>query len=280
VAATRLDIETLRNVLHTELLGAGDSLLYIPSTDSTNTQALHLARQGAAEGLVVLADNQTAGKGRVGRHWFDRPGMSVLSSTILRPYFPTYLLVMIAALAVVDAIKKTCSISATLKWPNDVLIGDLKVAGILVETSYDLTGQMVAVIGIGINVKGRIDKLVEADPLQAAPLATKATTLETVSEHPVQREQVIARLLEQLETLYLSLQHEAPAATHSSVARTIHKQWRTELSTLGREIEVRQGENVLSGVAEDVNDRGELLLRCHSGKHVSITWGDIGYPTE
>ncbi|MBO0794484.1 MAG: biotin--[acetyl-CoA-carboxylase] ligase [Ktedonobacteraceae bacterium] len=282
LAAAKLNIDELRDLLHTQLLGTGNHLLYRSSIDSTNTEALRIARQGTAEGVVVLADNQTAGKGRVGRRWLDLPGGGALSSTILQPHFPTYLLIMIAALAVVDAIKETCNITATLKWPNDVLIGDRKVAGILIETSHDSTGHMVAVVGIGINVNGRIDQLVGADQLLATRLEESATTLEMACGVVVSREQLIARLLENLELHYLTLQREAQdplASTYGVAARTIRARWRDQLSTLGRAIEVRQGESVLSGVAEDVNDKGELLLRCHSGKQVSITWGDIGYPT-
>lgn len=282
MATAQLDIEVLRNLLHTQLLGAEDHLLYVATVDSTNTQAMQIARRGSAEGVVVIADNQTAGKGRVGRHWLDQPGCAALSSTVLQPLFPTYLLVMIAAQAVVDAIEDTCTISATLKWPNDVLIENRKVAGILVETSHDSQGQMVAVIGIGINANGRIDRF--KNSLHADPhLLQTATTLETISRNAVSRERLIARLLEHLELHYLSLQQEAQdplASTYGSVARSIRERWRNHLSMLGRPIEVRQGEKILSGVAEDVNDTGELLLRCHSGKQVSITWGDIGYPTE
>ena len=83
----------------------------------------------------------------------------MLSSTLLRPLFPPHLLVMIASLAVVDAIARSCGVPATIKWPNDVLIGDRKVAGILIETSHDRAGQLVAIVGIGVNVNGLADML-------------------------------------------------------------------------------------------------------------------------
>jgi biotin-[acetyl-CoA-carboxylase] ligase BirA-like protein len=109
----------------------------------------------------VLTDNQTAGRGRQGRRWVDVPGRNVLSSLLLRPLFPPHLLVMLASLAVVDSIAETCHIHATIKWPNDVLIGERKVAGILIETSHDLVGRLVAVLGIGVNVNGRVEELSE-----------------------------------------------------------------------------------------------------------------------
>jgi BirA family biotin operon repressor/biotin-[acetyl-CoA-carboxylase] ligase len=193
---------------------------------------------------------------------------------------------MIASLAVVEAISKTCGITATIKWPNDVLIGDRKVAGILVETSYDQAGCMAAIIGIGINVNGRITQLVgtESEPQQSATeLVAKATTLEAACGHPVSREMLISHLLRQLEMRYLALQQEAQdpvASACGTSSRLIREQWRDQLSTLGRIVEIRQGETVISGIAEDVDDSGELLLRSHSGEQISITWGDVGYPTE
>jgi BirA family biotin operon repressor/biotin-[acetyl-CoA-carboxylase] ligase len=276
----RLNVDRLRNILDTHLLGTGDRLVFISTVDSTNTKAMSLALQGAAEGVVVLTDSQTAGKGRLGRRWFDRSGYNALTSTILRPLFPPYLLVMVAALAVVDTVASICDVTATIKWPNDVLIGGRKVAGILIETSRDRAGNLVAIVGIGVNVNGQIAQLVEAE---SASLQTTATTLEAACGHEVSRETFIGYLLRALEAMYLALQQEAQesVATDSGTAsRLIRERWRQHLSTLGRTIEVRQGDKILKGIAEDVNDSGELFLRCHSGERVCITWGDIGYPPE
>jgi BirA family transcriptional regulator, biotin operon repressor / biotin---[acetyl-CoA-carboxylase] ligase len=274
-----LDIEALARHLDTQYFGRRDRLLYLPTVNSTNTLAMQLAHERPEEGLVVLTDNQTAGKGRQGRRWVDVPGCNVLSSIVLLPVFPPHLLVMIASLAVVDAIAATCSVTATIKWPNDVLIGDRKVAGILIETSHDPTGRLIAVIGIGINVNGRIEEVTEQLAEQASFVA-RATTLETVCGHTVQREALIAHLLQRIEKDYLALQQEAaddlPGTTPSS--RLIREQWRGQLSTLGRAITVRQGESIISGVAEDVDGNGELLLRRHSGEFVNITWGSVEYP--
>src|SRR5260370_40503102 len=121
-------------------------------------------------------------------------GWNVVSCILLRPFFPPHLLVMLASLAVVDSIAETCQIPATIKWPNDVLIGERKVAGILIETSRDSTGRLVAVLGIGVNVNGRIQDLAEHYAGQM-PLIATATTLETVFGHAVSREIFISRML-------------------------------------------------------------------------------------
>jgi BirA family biotin operon repressor/biotin-[acetyl-CoA-carboxylase] ligase len=279
-APKRLDIEKIQQTLDTIVFGVGDRLLYLPIVDSTNILAMNMALQGAEEGMVVLTDSQTAGKGRQGRRWVDMAGYSALSSTILRPLFPTHLLVMIAALAVVAAIADTCGIAATIKWPNDVLIGGRKVAGILIETSHDHLGHLVAAMGIGVNVNGRITQFIEAtsEPQSmTSSLAAIATTLEEECGNEVSREAFLAYLLRHLEPQYLALQQEAHTLpmTSSLISRLIREQWRNQLSTLGRTIQVRQGSTILSGVAEDVNENGELLLRCHSGERISISWGDV-----
>jgi BirA family transcriptional regulator, biotin operon repressor / biotin---[acetyl-CoA-carboxylase] ligase len=282
-ASRHLDVPYIQDLLDTTLLGINNRIVYIPVVDSTNSLAMKLARDGSEEGVVVLTDSQTAGKGRQGRRWIDTVGNNVLSSTVLRPVFPPYLLVMIASLAVVDAIAATCGVTATIKWPNDILIGKSKVAGILIETSHDQTGQFVAIVGIGVNINGQSSRLIEqakAASLQAEPglIATAtATTLEEECGHVVSRETFIAHLLHQIEARYLALQqesHDHTTPSYGPISRLIREQWRDRLSTLGRTIQVRQGTKLLSGVAEDVNDQGELLLRSHSGECISITWGD------
>lgn len=289
-----LDIEELQRQLETQFFGVGDRLLYLPTVDSTNIRAMQLAHERPQEGVVVLTDSQTAGKGRLGRRWVDVFGRNVLCSTLLRPLFPPYLLVMLASLAVVDAISETCAVSASIKWPNDVLIGNRKVAGILIETSHDASGQLIAILGIGVNVNGTVQDLANLYPVAGSsvsastqssqqaqvPLSVIATTLEIACGRYVSRETFIAHLLRYIEAVYLALQHEtrnSGTTTHTLVAGALRERWRTHLSTLGRAIEVRQGDTIVSGIAENVDETGEMLLRTHSGKVVTITWGDVEY---
>lgn len=274
-----LDVDALHSLLETRFVGVGDRLLYVPEVGSTNTLAMRLAHERLEEGLVVLTDSQAAGKGRQGRRWIDTPGCNVLSSTVLLPLFTPHWLVMIASLAVVDAIAQTCGIQATIKWPNDVLIEDRKVCGILIETSHSSNGRLVAVLGIGINANGRLQGLAEQKGVEVE-LSTIATTLETVCGHPVSRESIIAHLLSAIEKDYLALQQEAmepPVAISSSgsVAHLLRERWQTHLSTLGRTVMVHQGDSLIEGVAEAVDDNGELFLRRSSGKLVRITWGVV-----
>ncbi len=278
-----LDLEVLQRNLQTQYFGVGDRLLYLSTVESTNTLAMQLAYERPEEGLVILTDSQTAGKGRRGRSWVDVPGCNVLMSILFRPLFPPHILVMITSLAVVDSIADICQVAAAIKWPNDVLIEDRKVAGILIETSHDSSGRMVAVAGIGVNVNGSIKELAKHSSLQV-PLTSIATTLESACGHIVSREVFIARLLQYIEKSYFALQQEiAELSVVGTVikepfTRLIRERWRSQLATLGRTIVVQQGSSVISGIAEDVDESGELLLRRHSGELVRITWGDVEYP--
>jgi BirA family transcriptional regulator, biotin operon repressor / biotin---[acetyl-CoA-carboxylase] ligase len=278
-----LNLEALQRNLQTQYFGVGDRLLYLSTVESTNTLAMQLAYDGPEEGLVILTDSQTAGKGRRGRRWVDVPGCNVLMSILFRPLFPPHILVMITSLAVVDSIADICQVAAAIKWPNDVLIEDRKVAGILIETSHDSSGRMVAVAGIGVNVNGSIKELAKHSSIQV-PLAAIATTLESACGHRVSREVFIARLLQYIEKSYFALQQEFAGLSDvgnvikEPFTRLIRERWRSQLATLGRTIVVQQGNSVISGIAEDVDESGELLLRRHSGELVRITWGDVEYP--
>ena len=276
----QLDCHILQKQLGTQLFGREDRMVYLPIVNSTNIISMQLARQDAEEGIVILTDSQTAGKGRQGRSWIDVSGCNAIVSLILHPTFPLHLLIMIASLGVVDAIAECCQVSASIKWPNDVLIQNRKIAGILIETSHNKAGQLIAVVGIGVNVNvGRHSE----NSAEAVLLSELATNLESASGRKVKRETFIAALLRHIETSYFALQSEAKhsmkqAASHGgaeSPTLLLGERWRSRLSTLGRSVQVRQGDTILYGIAEDVNDNGELLLRRHSGEQVSITWGDV-----
>jgi BirA family biotin operon repressor/biotin-[acetyl-CoA-carboxylase] ligase len=284
LSVSPLDLKTLQRNLQTQYFGVENRLLYLSTVESTNTLAMQLAYERPEEGLVILTESQTAGRGRQGRRWIDVPGCNVLMSILLRPLFPPNILVMISSLAVVDTIADICQVTAAIKWPNDVLIEDRKVAGILIETGHDSGGQMVAVAGIGINVNGKIEELAKYSSTQV-PFTAKATTLESVYGHKVSRELFIARLLQYIEKSYLALQQEISELSDERTfnkepfSRLIRERWRNQLATLGRAIAVQQGDSVISGIAEDVDESGELLLRRHSGELVRITWGDVEYPS-
>lgn len=250
-----LDVERLREALAGMRLGT--PLIYFPALSSTNSYAAELARDGATEGTLVTTDDQTAGRGRIGRPWKALPGQMLALSLVLRPTFPPHFLVMAAALAVGEAIEHVTSLHAGVKWPNDVLIGNHKVCGILIEVSED-----VAILGIGMNVNGSF--------ALDAELAARAMTLEQAAGYQVSRETLLEELLRRLDALYDLLQSSGAEAQQS-----IRDRWRARLVMLGQRIMVRQDAGAFTGVAEDVTADGALLLRQDDGTQRIITWGDV-----
>jgi BirA family transcriptional regulator, biotin operon repressor / biotin---[acetyl-CoA-carboxylase] ligase len=250
-----LDLDALTAAL--DGLRLGTPLRYFPALTSTNTYAADLAREGAAEGTLVTTDDQTAGRGRVGRVWKSRPNQNLALSLVLRPDFPPYYLVMASALAVADAIEEVAGLRTEIKWPNDVLLDGRKVSGILIETSPGY-----AILGIGLNVNGSY-----ADD---AELAARATTLADAAGQPLLREALAAALLRLLDGHYAALKEQGESAR-----RRVRAEWRARLVTLGRHVSIQQGETAFSGVAEDVDADGALLLRLDNGELRTITWGDV-----
>ena len=235
----------------------GQKVIYYPRLASTMAVARQAARQGAAEGTIIIAEEQTAGKGRLKRLWLSPKG-SLALSIILYPdtsYLPY--LMMLASLAVAHSIKAVTGLEVQLKWPNDVLIEDKKVCGILIES--DLRGNTVAyaIIGIGINVNFRL--------VDFPKIMTVATSLADELKKDVSRVDIIRRLLVDIEKLYLALPDGEP----------IYQEWRDRLVTLGRKVQVKSGTATLEGIADSVARDGSLLLRHSNGSTTKIVAGDV-----
>lgn len=249
-------VEAFQAYLSTRLLGR--RFVYEPTVGSTMDLARREAEAGCPEGTVVLADEQTAGRGRLGRGWVSPPGDNLYLTVVLRPS-PLRLrrLSMVSALAVAEAVEEVTGLRAAVKWPNDILLSGKKVAGILIES--ELAGDEVrfALVGPGINVNLDVSGIEE--------LRDIATSLAAELGRRVSRERLLAVLLQRLEDLYL-----APPE-----AEDAHRLWKARLDTLGRRVRVRFGEQVEEGVAEDVAVDGSLILRRRDGSTVSIEAGDV-----
>jgi len=235
----------------------GQRVIYYPSLDSTMEVTRWEAQRGAAEGTVIIAGEQTAGRGRIRRIWLSPRG-SIALSIILYPsivYLPS--LIMLASLAVVYSIESVTGLKAQLKWPNDVLISGRKVCGILIESEVKGSGVDYAIIGIGINVNLRLADFAELSPI--------ATSLSDELGREVPLIELIRRLLVELERLYVTL----PSG------ESIYQQWRDRLVTLGRRVEVRWGKTIYTGVAESVTRDGSLLLRRSDGSLTKVVAGDV-----
>ena len=251
---------SLSPALITDNLGTrfiGQKVIYYPQLTSTMDVARKEAQQGAAEGTVVIADEQTAGKGRVKRVWLSPKG-SIALSIILCPdvlYLPR--LIMLASLAVVHSIQAVTGLKSQIKWPNDVLINGKKVCGILIESDVQRNTVAYAIIGIGINVNFRLSDFPEILPT--------ATSLADELGENVSRLDLIRCLLVETERLYLAL----PAG------ESVYQEWRDRLVTLGRSVQVKSGKTILEGIAESVATDGSLLLRHSNGSSTKIVAGDV-----
>lgn len=228
----------------------GKPLHFFASIDSTNTYAARLAREGATEGTVVIADEQTGGKGRLGRSWVSPPGLNLYLSLILRPQAPTTLAPqtnLLAAVAVADTIIEVCGLSPAIKWPNDVLVDNKKVCGILAEMQTEGGELRSIVLGIGVNLNA---------PLSAFPpeLHDKASSLFLVSRRTVDRAAFTAALLTHLEKRYvLWIEEGFPALRFA---------WeRHAAGLLGRRITVAAPEGTIAGIVLGLDTDGALLLQ-------------------
>jgi BirA family biotin operon repressor/biotin-[acetyl-CoA-carboxylase] ligase len=239
----------------------GNPLIYLPMVGSTNSYAAELARAGAPDGALVLADEQPEGRGRVGRRWRSMPCQQILLSLVLRPPFPVPFLVMAAALAVAETIEEIVGVRTAIKWPNDVLHAERKLCGILIETGTSEAGAH-AILGIGLNVNGSLAGDHE--------LGATATTVAEAVGHPISREALALMLLRRLNRLYASL---STGGAPSQAA--LRDAWRARLVTLGRTARITQGDTTIEGTAVDVDDDGALLLRLPDGEQHTILWGDV-----
>jgi BirA family biotin operon repressor/biotin-[acetyl-CoA-carboxylase] ligase len=234
--------------------GAWRAVEVVAGTGSTNADLAARARAGEEAGLVLIADHQRAGRGRLERAWTAPPRASIAVSVLLRPDGAppgTFgWLSLIAALAVTDALRGACELAARLKWPNDVLIGtedgERKVCGVLAEAVPD-PARPAVVIGVGLNVSQTADEL---------PVPT-ATSLRLAGAATTDRDTVLRAYLRALAVRYRGF----VAAGGDAVAAGIAADYRAACSTIGREVEVQQaGRPGVSGRADGVDDDGRLVV--------------------
>jgi len=215
------------------------------------------ARRGAKEGTVIIAGEQTGGRGRLKRTWLSPTGNIALSLVLYPDIASLPYLVMIASLAVVHSIEAVTGLKTQIKWPNDILIGEKKVCGILIENEVRGNRAAYAIIGIGINVNLKVADFAE--------ISTTATSLNKESGRVVSQMKIIRSLLTELERLYLAL----PAG------ETIYETWRDRLATPGKRVKVKWGDHTLEGTAEAVDESGALMIRHADGSLTRIIAGDV-----
>ena len=237
--------------------GLWQDVRVVPQTGLTNADLLEEARAGAAEGLVLVAEEQTAGRGRLGRAWSAPPRAGLIFSVLLRPAGvpPARLgwLPLLTGVAVATAVRDQARVPASLKWPNDVLVGERKLAGILAEAHAD-----AVVVGVGLNVTLSLPEL---------PVPT-ATSLLIEGAASTDRAALLAAILTGLGRRYQAWRADPDRAG----LRADYLHW---CATIGRPVRVElPGGAVLTGTAGDVDDAGRLVLRTADGL-VPVGAGDV-----
>jgi BirA family biotin operon repressor/biotin-[acetyl-CoA-carboxylase] ligase len=242
--------------------GLWRSVTVAEATGSTNADLLAQAAGGAPEGSVLAAETQTAGRGRMGRTWLSPPGAALMFSVLLRPaavpparrgWLP-----LLAGVAIASALRGLTGLDVGLKWPNDVLIGDGKLAGILAEQSAD-----AIVAGAGLNVSTQRSEL---------PVET-ATSLLLAGAPDLRRDRLLCAVLAEFEPLYLAW--SAPPSPGDPDAAGLRARYRARCVTLGRQVRAElPGGGVITGTALDVDETGSLQLRTLDGPR-TISAADI-----
>ena len=236
-------------------------ILRFESLPSTNTELARQASEGAGEGLSIVSDEQTAGRGRLQRAWSSPRGAGLYFSILLQPSIGQDrwpLIVFVAALAVGDALSEACDVNTDIKWPNDLLSGERKICGILAESIETPTGRAV-IVGIGINLTA------DAYP---AEIKEFATSIAEASGRPGEREAVLAALLRALSRWY-SLLHEVDGAEKIVAAWTNRSSY-----ACGKVVQVANGDEVWQGITRGVENDGALRLETNDGIKI-VRAGDV-----
>lgn len=241
----------------------GRDIRVFQETSSTSDIIERLARDGVREGAVVFAETQTRGRGRLGRSWVSPAGKGLWFSVLLRPSLRPQAvtrLTVTAATALARAIRAELPLRPEIKWPNDLMIHGLKIAGVLTELSGELDSVRHVCLGIGINVN------LEPEDLPSDTRHT-ATSLRLALGRSADRPALAAAVLRELDSLYASLREDRFPA--------IMEEWCSQCSTLGRQVSVIAGTRRIVGRAEALDEEGALLVRTEHGRLERVVGGDV-----
>lgn len=249
----------IKEELHTKYMGT--EIVYFDEIGSTNNEAKHLAREGAKEGTLIVADMQTSGKGRLGRVWTSPAGEGIWMSLILRPSIlpnEASQLTLIAGVNICDAIKRVTGLDAKIKWPNDIVINGKKVCGILTEMSAQVEGIEFVVIGIGVNVNM---KAFPDDLPYASSLAIEGGK-------EFSRKKIIATFLESFEKDYY-------AYTKVPDLAFIKERYEENCITLGKTVKLIARDEETIAKALEINNEGALVVVLEDGSIKEVSTGEV-----
>lgn len=247
----------IRHYLQTKVIGR--KIHSYQSLGSTNTAAWKMAEDGAPEGTLIVADRQTAGRGRMGRNWHSPPRVGLWFSLVLRPKIaPAQApgLSLLSALVFSQTLQSHCRIEAKIKWPNDCQIAGKKVAGILTELSSELDLINFVIVGIGLNVNQTKNDF-------PTVLRTKATSLFLETEKKWHRAELLADFLQSFEESYLQFREKGIAP--------LIKKIESRMTLLGQKVKLAVGKEVITGKVAGLAEDGALLLETRSGTYRAIS---------
>ena len=256
-APDRLFPSEVSHGLNTKFIG--NKIHYFESIDSTMNAAAQLGLQGAGEGALILAESQAKGRGRLGRTWFSPKHKGIYFSLILRPkILPSQapVLTLLAAVSICEAIKETTGLGPEIKWPNDILLGNKKLGGILTELSAETDKVNFVVIGAGLNINNPKKELISG-----------STSLKEHKKENINRIQLLQAVLRRIEENYLIFGKKGSAS--------IIEKWRECSITLGRRVKVYCQKEHIEGEAMDIDSDGGLLVRKDSGLIRKVMSGDV-----
>jgi BirA family biotin operon repressor/biotin-[acetyl-CoA-carboxylase] ligase len=257
-----LSLSELGPFLHTSFIGR--NIIYLDSTASTNTYAKKTAEKPFREGTVVIADEQTEGRGRLGRHWISTKGKGIWMSIMLKPdILPADApkLTIAAALAVSRALQSCCQLEAKIKWPNDVIAEGKKLCGILTEMSAEADEIKYVIIGIGINANMEIEDF-------GPEVSTIATSIKIERAGTVLRKAIVASVLYEFEEIYRDFVRDGSI-------RPFLDEYRSRSAVLGKEVRVKGRYEETTGLATDISEEGHLVVRLADGSSREIMSGEV-----
>ncbi len=256
-----LDLAQIAQRLNGRRLGG--KLHYFAELGSTNTHARVLAEGGAPEGEIVIAESQTEGRGRLGRRWESPPFVNLYLSIILRPRLAPACapqITLMAAVALVETIRPLIEPTPIIKWPNDILVGGKKIAGVLSEAVCDFERVAHVILGIGLNLNYRGGSM-------PPDIRNRATSLADLTGSSVDRESVLLRLIHNLDRCYGELEE--------SGFESLRSRWDRYFSLRGRRVRIENLNRVCTGYARGIDRNGALLVEDDRGELQKIYAGDV-----
>ena len=245
--------------LSTRILGK--KIIFLQNVDSTNDEIKRLAMKGGEEGITVVAEHQTNGKGRLGRTWKSPCHTGLWFSFLLRPNLsPLHIagITLACGMGVCVAVRKYTGLDAFIKWPNDIIINNKKVCGILTEMSAEADKINYAVVGIGINVN---------TPEFPDEISHKATSLMRESGKTINRKELFCHVLAEVERYLMDYSQ--------NYGIYVIDEYKKYCATLGRTVSVIRGNQHISGEAVDIAETGDLIVRCADGRQFNINSGEV-----